>query len=393
MQRFYLIFNKKALLLALFFASMLVGSCSKTGHSCGDHEFVEREARTVEFVECEVSYMGDDIGERSSDGWIVKLYTDMDIDETGNPIGPGAVMQLLLNVRYNEAQEPEVQLLEGRYTSQINSGDYSSGSFVYGYMDYIDLPAGRVERPDGTFYADVADGSTSMEADLIDDGAVQITDNGDGTHTIEGTLVGKKCLKRRFIWRGTIEPRSYVKPQTPNTTLEGNLRLTTLTHALLQDRGDYFYLRDESCRSLLLFLADEDITFSYGKPQGSGRLLRLELLVPWSCDVADGIPAGTYPMLTRNADTSIDRDKLTPYHAVPGLPNSFSYPYWAGAWYVEMTDGVWSERYACLVGGHVIVERGEDGSHRITCHLEDCAEPRNNVTTEVTLSKESLTIY
>ena len=42
---------------------------------------------TVLFTNAEFIYNGDDIGEARSDGWIIKLYTDMEIDDTGAPVG------------------------------------------------------------------------------------------------------------------------------------------------------------------------------------------------------------------------------------------------------------------------------------------------------------------
>lgn len=356
--------------------------------------FVEKEAKTTTFSNIEVYYNGDDIGEASSDGWLVKFYTDMEMDEMGNFVGPGEVMQLLLNVEYESAQKPDLAKLVGEYRAQSNSGDFSSNTFVYGYMDYIDLPDGRHERPDGTFYASIPDGSTEMDVDLIDDGSLVITSNGDGTYTIDGVLVGKQCRKRNFKWSGVIEPKSQVVEQIPNSLLTSDLKLTNLTKAHLQDRGDSFYLGDNSYRNILVFLAEESILFEWGNPKGSGGILRLELLVPWETDIAqDGIPVGNYPMLTRNADTSFDRESIAPFHSISGLPDSFTVPYWSGAWYVKYADGKWGDSYARIDKGSVTVERGEDGSHRFICNLQDCSSPSFAVTADVTIPNDKLTIY
>lgn len=361
------------ILLALFVLLAPLHSCTTPITTPTPEEpegFVERVLGEVEFINAELEYMGDDMGEQLSDGWLLKLYTDMEIDPAGNPIGPGAVMQILLNVPYNASQEPDTSLLRGVYTAQNNSSEFSPGTFVNGYIHYIDLPGERLELPDATFWGDIAEGSTEMEIDLVDDGAVQISGNGD-QFTIEGILVGNKCLKRKFLWSGTLEPKSYVEPEVPNSTLEDNLSLENLTKLAIQDRGDYFALRDESYRSLLLFLAEESIDFEWGKPIGSGKLLRIELLVPWDWDATQGVPEGTYPMLSRNLDTSIDRDSITPYHSIPGLPNCFSYPYWSGAWFVEFVQSEWSNNYARIDSGQVVVERSSDGSHHIICTLFD----------------------
>lgn len=361
--------------------------------ACGTHEeptkldeFVEPTPQRVLFTNASFSYMGDDVGEQTSDGWVVKFYTDMEIDDYGNPIGEGSVMQLLLNVTYNPSQEAEVGLLEGIYTAQTSSGDFRANSFVDGYMDYIDLPDGRIERADGTFYADIPENSTDMDVDLLDDGAVAITRNADGTFAFEGVMVGKKCRKRYFEWSGEVKPTSHVIPETPNSTLSENLKLTSLAKMDLQDKGDSFYLGDESYRCFLLFLVEESVEFEWGKPVGSGKVLRLELLVPWDSSVEEGVPAGTYPFVQRNADTSIDKDKIVPFRAIAGLPNRFTVPYWSGCWYVEYADGVWGEKYARLDDGEVVVERGEDGSHRITCTLYDCSEEPVTITADVQIN-------
>ncbi len=358
-----------------------------------ERPFEERETEMISFSNAQLIYLGDDIGEMLSDGWLLKFHTEMEIDEVGNPIGPGQLMQLMLNTFYEPTQEPNLARLKGVYVAQRNSGDFNPFTFVDGYMDYLDLPTGRVERPDATFYAEVKSGSSELVSDLLDDGAVEIRAQEDGTFLIEGVLVGKQCRKRRFRWQGPLEPLSWVEPTTPNSTLVSDLTLTTFNHGYLQDRGDYFGLRDDSVRSLLLFLGSEGIDFSTGRPTGSGDLLRLELLVPWSWDTQEGIPAGEYPLLVRNADTSIDRDQLTPYHAVPGLPDCFTYFKWSGAWYVAWHEGDWGEEYARLDRGSVVVERNEEGAHHIRCSLEDCAKPAHRLEVDLWLDKDQLTIF
>lgn len=379
-----------------FALSLLVATIIVSCHSAkvGGGDFVEKESETIIFPNIEVSYIGDDIGEAQSDGWLVKFYTDMSHDEMGNLMGPGSVMQLLLNVECESEQTPDLAKLVGDYRAQSNSGDFSPNTFVYGYIDHIELPDGRHERPDATFYALLAEDSTEMDVDLVDDGMVQIAQNSDGTYTISGTLIGKQCRKRVFAWSGTIEPKSQVKPAVKNSLLDSDIDLTTLTKAMLQDRGDSFYLGDESCRNILVFLAEESISFEWGKPVGSGKVLRLELLVPWVTDVGqEGIPAGEYPMLFRNADTSFNREDIVPYRAVSGLPDRFTSPYWSGSWYVQYAEGAWGDSYARIDGGTVAVERSEDGSHCFICNLQDCSSPSYAVTTNTLIESESLTIY
>lgn len=371
---------------------LLLGACDSPADDVVDG-YTEREPQKVIFTNASFSYMGDDVGEQLSDGWVMKFYTDMEIDDYGNPIGPGCVVQLLLNVDYNENQEPDTWYLEGLYKSQSNSGDFSPNSFVSGYMDYIDLPDGRVERADATFYADIAEGVTDMDVDLLDEGVVQIIPNADGTHTIEGILVGKKCQKRYFSWSGKVEPKSYVTPQIPNSTINESVAVTSISKMQLQDRGDSFYLGDNSYRCFVLMMVEESIGFEWGKPTGSGELLRLDLLVPWESRVEDGVPAGTYNFVSRNADTSIDKANIVPFSAVPGLPDCFTAPYWSGCWYVEYADSVWGENYARIDSGSVVVERGEDGSHHIVCELYDCSTPAKSLSVDVQIGSDKIIVY
>ena len=378
-------------LISALSLSMVACFDAKREEDGGDDTFIEKEATTITFTEAEVYYNGDDIGEATSDGWLVKFYTDMEMDQMGNFVGPGEVMQLLLSAPFNSAQKTDLSKLVGEYRAQSNSGDFSPNTFAYGYMGHIDLPDGRHERPEGTFYASIPDGSTEMDIDMIDDGLLEIISNGDGTYTIEGVLVGKQCRKRNFSWRGTIEPKSQFVEQIPNSLLTSDLQLTNLTKAHLQDRGDSFYLGDNSYRNILVFLAEESISFERGNPKGSGNILRLELLVPWETDIAqDGIPVGEYPMLTRNADTSFDKELIAPFHSISGLPDSFTVPYWSGAWYVKYADGKWGDSYARIDGGTITVERGADGSHRFICNLQDCSSPSFAVEADVTISNENL---
>lgn len=329
---------------------------------------------TIEFSNAEFIYNGDDIGEGISDGWLVRLYTDMEIDSAGNPIGPGVALQLLLNVTFDKDQSADPEFLSGVYTEMLNSGNFAAGTFVSGYIDYIDMPGGRIEIADATFYADIADGSTEMDYDLIDEGALEIKRNPDGTYSIEGVLVGKKYTKRYISWNGDIQPKSNVPEEIPNSTLDSDVASLEFSQGHVLDKGDCFYLKDDSYRCFLVFLTDKTIDMSTGRPAGNGRFLRLEFLVPWSTKTEDGIPAGTYSIAERNPDTSMDRDKIVPGIAIAGLPDCFSYPYISGSWYVEMQDGIWSDKYARVSGGSINVVRGADGGHDMTFNLTDCQE-------------------
>ena len=376
--------------VATLLCFIIMMSCAEESNNASDLGYQEKELESIVFTNAELIYCGDAVGEGISDGFVVKLYTDMEFDIMGNPIGEGHIMQLMLNSPYSESQEASLDIIKGEYTSQSNSGDFSPGTFVYGYMSYIDLPNGRIELPDATFYAYIPEGKIDMDVDLLDDGKLTIVANEDGTLTISGTLVGKQCRKRKFEWHGIAEIRSEVIEQVPNSLLNSDMELTSFTQAHFDDCGDYFYLGDNTYRDILIFLAEEDIVFEWGKPKGTGNVLRLELLVPYDTDIRNGIPAGTYPMLVRNADTSFNKEDITPYHAVPGLPNRFTVPYWSGCWFVEYEDGAWADNYARIDGGVVTVERDSDGTHRFICDLEDCSEPRFKITTDVTIANDKI---
>ena len=384
--------KKFALCLVLAAISFVACTDSGTGNIV-NADFVEKESTEVIFTNADFYYLGDRAQEESCDLWQIKFYTDLEIDELGNPIGPGSVMQLILNAPYEKDQTPNLDKLEGLYFAQSNTGDFSQNTFIYGYMDILELPDGRHELPDGTFYASLAEGSKQMDVDLLDDGKLEIVNNADGTTSIKGTLIGKQCRKRNFEWKGIVEPKSEVKQEVANSTITADLKIENLTKALLQDKGDSFYLRDESYRNFLIFLAQEGISFEWGKPVGSGEVLRLELLVPWSTNVEEGIPAGSYQMMQRNADTSFDKESIVPFSAVSGLPNRFVAPYWAGSWYVDYVDGAWGESYARIDGGTIIVERGDDGSHRFICNLQDCSSPNRTVSTDVVIANDKIIVY
>lgn len=351
-----------------------------------DNGFVESVPDTISFTNAEFIYNGDDIGEATSDGWIIKMYTDMEIDEAGAPIGPGCVLQMLLNVKYDEDQSGKQQLLCGIYTEMLNSGNFAPGTFVSGYMTYIDLPGQRLELADATYFADVADGSTEMDYDLLDEGAVVISENEDGSCTIEGILVGKKFTKRYFTWTGEVKPRNNVPEEIPNSTLRTNLTDLSFTKGLMIDKGDIFFLGNETYRCFRLFLVDDGAEFPFDRPTGTTRVLRLEILVPWETDCNEGIPAGTYRMITRNADTSIDKDNIVPGGAVTGLPDVFAEWKMGGSWYYELEDGAWGQTYARINGGTITVERGNDGSHTISYDLIDCQKSPKRITGSTTLS-------
>ena len=353
-----------------------------------DQGFVEAVPDTVTFTNADFIYYGDITGESFADDWVVKLYTDMEIDDFGNPIGPGTVTQLQLNASFNEAQAADPSNLKGMYREMMNSGNFAPGTFVSGYMVKLELPGQTIEMGDGTFYADLSEGSTEMDYDLIDEGAVSIQPNDDGTYIIEGVLVGKKYTKRYFKWTGNIKPRNYVPEETPNSTLKQDMTGLTFDQGQLQDKGDYFYRMDESYRCLLIYLGDKSVDMSASRPAGDGAVLRLEVLVPWDVDITkDGIPSGTYKMTDRNLDTSIDKDNIVPGVAIPGLPNVFAAWKVAGAWYYELEGGEWSQTYARIDEGEIVINNHGDGSYTISYDLLDCQTVPKKIQGTTTLAE------
>ena len=389
---------KKSLLYGLAAVLTLIAACEKPEQPQQpvdpdpqpkpDHGFVEAVPDTVTFTNADFIYYGDITGESFADDWVVKLYTDMEIDDFGNPIGPGTVTQLQLNAKFDENQGADPSKLKGVYREMMNSGNFAPGTFVSGYMVRLDLPGQTIEMGDGTFYADLSEGSTEMDYDLIDEGAVSIQPNVDGTYIIEGVLVGKKYTKRYFKWTGNIDPRNYVPEETPNSTLQQDMTGLTFDQGQLQDKGDYFYRMDESYRCLLIYLGDESVDMSASRPAGDGAVLRLEVLVPWEVDITkEGIPSGTYKMTDRNLDTSIDKDNIVPGVAIPGLPNVFAAWKVAGAWYYELEGGEWSQTYARIDEGEIVIDNHGDGSYTISYDLLDCQTVPKKIQGTTTLAE------
>ena len=381
-------------IFAAFAMAMLFFACQKPEPVVPDapddpeneNGFVEAVPDTVTFTNSQIIYYGGEARDEISDCWVVKLYTDMEIDEVGNPIGPGFVTQLVLNTAYNEQQGADTDLLTGVYREMSNSGDINPGTFESGYMVTLELPGMTMDLADGTFFADIKSSSTTMNYDLLDEGYVNVIKSADGVFGIEGVLVGTKYTKRYFRWSGPIEARVNVPEETPNSTLKQDLRDVSFEQCQLQDKGDCFYLKDETYRCLLLYLGEESVDMSSYRPAGNGAVLRFEVLVPWSVDYkADGISEGTYTMISRNIDTSIDRDKIVPGAAIPGLPNVFAAWKVSGSWYYDLVEGVWGETYARIDKGTITVTKDADGAPVVKYDLEDCQIPSRKITGQTSL--------
>lgn len=361
----------------LYFLLMLFISACDDGKDLNQPKppFQEPVPEKTVYTNANLVYVGDDLGAEGSDLWVLTLYTDMELDETNNLIGPGKMLNVSLNVSFNPTQTPDLTMLESTYIEPTNTGDFSPGTFNPGYLLTIDLPGGKIEKPDGTFFGDIATGVTTFEADLLREGYCTLKEKGDGEFTITGILVGTDFTKRYFTFEGKPHIVNRADPKVPNSSLTEDLTLTTLTTSRLSDRGDAFILQDESYRLFELTLAESSVDFSTGWAKGNGKLLRIEIFVPWDTDVTNGIPEGTYTVTTREANNGIIRENIVPFNIVPGYPDQFTNS--SGSWYQSLTDGVLSD-YARIHGGTMQVER-PDGSHRLTIRFIDSEEPAHKV--------------
>ena len=316
-------------------------------------EDVNPAPEVVEFVNSNLVYWGDKDGV-GTDHFVLTLYTDMEVDATGNPIGPGKIMAFSLNVP-----------------------PFDEWTFNLGYMNQIDLPTGKVDIPAGTFYGDVKSYSTSVDTDLLSGGKMTVKRLSGGEYSISGTLVGDLSLKRYFTYTGkviTID-RHESKDETPNSTLTTDIALNGWTQARLQDKGDSYYLQDESCRVVELYLAEESISLVDTWPAGNGRVLKVEFFVEWATDVTQGIPAGTYTVVARDKESyGIPRELLKPGNIASGYPNGFTYP--GGTWYEKLQNGAMKE-YARIDGGTMTVARDGD-KHTLTIDFIDCDKEHPN---------------
>ena len=339
-------------------------------------EDVNPAPEVVEFVNSNLVYWGDKDGV-GTDHFVLTLYTDMEVDATGNPIGPGKIMAFSLNVPPFASEATEFPLPEGTFDAALNGYTFDEWTFNLGYMNQIDLPTGKVDIPAGTFYGDVKSYSTSVDADLLSGGKMTVKLLSGGEYSISGTLVGDLSFKRYFTYTGkviTID-RHESKDETPNSTLTTDIALNGWTQARLQDKGDSYYLQDESCRVVELYLAEESISLVDTWPAGNGRVLKVEFFVEWATDVTQGIPAGTYTVVARDKESyGIPRELLKPGNIASGYPNGFTYP--GGTWYEKLQNGAMKE-YARIDGGTMTVARDGD-KHTLTIDFIDCDKEHPN---------------
>lgn len=357
-------------------AVLSFAACSTNEIAVSGGDYVEPIGENIVFTNAELIYNGDDGYTEISDAWTLKFYTDMPINEEGNPVGAGQLMQISVNTELNEKQTPDPALLTGSYREQSSTGDFSVGTFNAGYIMSFDLPNGTMEVPDGSFFGDIPEGTAEYTPDLLREGSLKIEYKSDGTFAVSGILVGTEFTKRRFSYNGAIKTIDRSEVQIPNSTLtEDIVDLSMLTQTRLRDRGDSFMLGTESYRLFEIFLAEPTVDLTGIYPAGSGQALRLELYVNWDAVAAEGIPAGEY-IAAKRISGGISKDDIVPFRVVAGAPDNFSSP--SGSWYQTLADGLWGDKYARIADGTVKVER-PGGGHKLTFDLLDCNVPAHRI--------------
>lgn len=274
-----------------FYVSLFIPILALALCACNDKDPVQEEVpeptttpQSTVYTNASLVYYGVEFDEMPSSLFELTMYTDMELDESSNPIGPGHILRVSFNAELFSNGATEFPLPAAKYYNASSISDFTPGTFNYGYMNRLDLPTGAVEVPAGSFYGQIAEGETTFDADLLTDGYCEVTVAADGTYTVSGVMVGQFSTKRRFTYTGELKTidRSDHTPEVKDSTLESDLTLTTVTKARLQDRGDAFYLQDESYRLFELYLAESSVDLTSSWPAGDGKLIRLELFVPWT---------------------------------------------------------------------------------------------------------------
>lgn len=359
----------------LLFAAICCVSCADNddGAGAGGSSFKEPKPETIVFENAVLSYYGDDSYSGVADLWTLKLTEKSAGDAAGR------MMAVSVNAQVESSGVPDLACLAGSYHMPANSGDMSAGTFNPGYMYQQDRPNGAVSVPAGSFFGDMVEDMAQFDADLLREGQCSVEVNDDGSVTIQGILIGTEYLKRYFSYRGVpqvVDATDGTVSEVPNSNLTGDVELVSLAATRITDKGDSYFLGDESYRHFEFYLADAGIDLSTQWPGGDGELLRLELFVPWETDPEEGVPAGTYIVPDDvPVGGGIYRDDIVPFRIVPGYPDKFTSN--TGTWYQSMEAGRWVN-YARITGGTVTVER-PDGRYRITVDLVDCGAPARHV--------------
>ncbi len=341
-----------------------------------DFPFDEPQPEAILFTNAELIYRGDDGGTGVSDLWQLSLWTDMPVDEVGNPVGPGKLIRVSLNAPLL-AGDAELVLPDEIYSEPENYWSFSPFTFNEGEMQSIPLPTGTVEMPAYSFFGELAEGQTDYTPDLLREGYCLVELNEDGTYTVSGILVGHRFLKRVFSYKGVLEAIDRREnPETGNSTLTSDLEIGKLTQARLKDTGNpYFLPADDgsgkpnatSYRAFRLLLAESGIVIDDLDHADSGKTLQMEIFVPYETDVREGLPAGTYRIVPR-IEGGVDRADIVPGNIPSGIYDGD----FKGAWYRRYAaDSI--QDFAAIEGGTLTVVR-TDGGHRFEFDFTDGAD-------------------
>ena len=183
-------------LIYLAAATLLAASCEKQA------PVVETTREIIEFTDGEAIYYGDDGNTELSDMWNIRLYTDMDRDEAGNPVGPGQMIQISCNT--GRDTEANADNLRGLYVTPSDEYDYSPGTFNPGYLVEIEIPGGYISAPAMSYFGELAEGSAEPAPEFLEEGSVNVTINADGTFTIEGSMMTESAISKDFTYTGEL---------------------------------------------------------------------------------------------------------------------------------------------------------------------------------------------
>lgn len=175
---------------------MLAVSCEKP------EPVVNNTREVIEFTDGEAIYYGDDGNTEVSDMWNIRLYTDMERDEAGNPFGPGQMIQISCNTGRDTEANPDN--LRGLYVAQEDEYDYAPGTFNPGYLVEIELPDGYISAPAMSYFGEFEADSSVPTPDFLNAGKVSIRVNADGTFTIEGSMTSEMDITRDFTYTGEL---------------------------------------------------------------------------------------------------------------------------------------------------------------------------------------------
>lgn len=360
-------------IVLVFFALLSLAACNKAQSELQPGP-QEQETLGCPYTNVTLTYLGDDIGEQTSDAYLIKLWSDMQSDEFGNFQGPGELVQIILNAYYNPAQELNYSFLKGKYSPMSNSGSFTPYSFVPGYQTSIQAPGGRLTVYDGSYYGSLEKNSSEIEYDLLDEGDFEIVKGDNDTLIIKGYLAGNKFKKRYIDWKGVPEMKDEAPEEISSSTLSRDFENVSFAKAQLKDEGDIMDPYNPSVKYLRLFLADESLDLTSSKPKRSGALLRMHILVDLDWSIENGIPDGEYPMIPCNESGAYARENLRPGFILSGNPGYFNEPYISGAWYIEWQNSLWTRNYACFTSGSLKVVNSQEGCE-ISYELYDCLEP------------------